>query len=105
MPRFYFHHRSNGQLEEDQRGLQFPNADKALTHAIRRTSDALGHTLSSTANTYITIEVTDGERSLCVVRGTVIVGGLLHLESLSLIVFSEVECGLSWPAISFVVTI
>jgi hypothetical protein len=71
MPRFYFHHRSNGQLEEDQRGLRFPNADKALTHAIRRTSDVLGQTLSSTANTYLTIEVTDGERSLCVVRGTV----------------------------------
>jgi hypothetical protein len=71
MPRYYFHHRANGQLEEDQRGLQFPNADKALTHAIRRTPDVLGQTLSSTANTYIAIEVTDGERSLCVVRGTV----------------------------------
>jgi hypothetical protein len=71
MPRFYFHHRSNGQLEEDQRGIQFPNANKALTHAIRRTPDVLRQTLSSTANTYITIEVTDGERPLCVVRGTV----------------------------------
>jgi hypothetical protein len=72
MPRFYFHHRSNGQLKEDQRGLQFPNTDKALTHAMRRTSDLLGR-LSSTANTYLTIEVTNGERSLCVVRVTVII--------------------------------
>ncbi|MDB5610491.1 MAG: hypothetical protein JWP25_7391 [Bradyrhizobium sp.] len=71
MPLFYFHHRSNGQLKEDQRGLQFPNADKALTHAMRRTSDVLGRILSSTENTYLTIEVTNGERSLCVVRGTV----------------------------------
>ena len=71
MPRFYFHHRSNGQLNEDQRGLQFPNADKALAHAIRRTSDVLGRILSSTENTYLTIEVTNGERSLCVVRATV----------------------------------
>ena len=60
-------------VKEDQRGLQFPNADKALTHAIRRTSDVLGQTLSSTVNTYLTIEVTNGERSLCVVRGTVII--------------------------------
>jgi hypothetical protein len=73
MPRFYFHHRSNGKLKEDQRGLQFPNADRARTHAIRRTSDVLGKTLSSTNNTYLTIEVTNGERSLCVVRGTVII--------------------------------
>jgi hypothetical protein len=58
-------------LKEDQRGLQFPNADKALTHAMRRTSDVLGRILSSTENTYLTIEVTNGERSLCVVRGTV----------------------------------
>jgi hypothetical protein len=71
MPRFYFHHRSNGQLKEDQRGLQFPNADKALTHAMSRTSDVFGRILSSTENTYLTIEVTNGERSLCVVRGTV----------------------------------
>ena len=73
MPRFYFHHRSNGQLVEDQRGLQFPNAEEANAYAIRRTSDVLGQTLSSTVNTYLTIEVTNGERSLCVVRGTVII--------------------------------
>ena len=73
MPRFYFHHRSNGQLVEDQQGLQFPNAEEASAYAIRRTSDVLGQTLSSTVNTYLTIEVTNGERSLCVVRGTVII--------------------------------
>jgi hypothetical protein len=73
MPRFYFHHRSNGQLKEDQQGLQFLDAEEASTYAIRRTSDGLGQTLSSTHNTYLTIEVTNGERSLCVVRGTVII--------------------------------
>jgi len=73
MPRFYFHHRSNGQLVKDQRGLRFPNAEQASAYAIRRTSDVLGKTLSSTNNTYLTIEVTNGERSLCVVRGTVII--------------------------------
>jgi hypothetical protein len=73
MPRFYFHHRSNGQLKEDQRGLRFRNAEQASAYAIRRTSDGLGQTLSSTHNTYLTIEVTNGERSLCVVRGTVII--------------------------------
>jgi hypothetical protein len=71
MPRFYFHRRSNGHLTEDQQGLRFPNAEHASTYAIRRTSDILGKTLSSTNNTYLTIEVTNGERSLCVVRGTV----------------------------------
>ena len=73
MPRFYFHHRSNGRLAEDQHGLQFPNAEEASAYAIRRTSDVLGQTLSSTINTYLTIEVTNGERSLCVIRGTVII--------------------------------
>ena len=73
MPRFYFHHCSNGHLVEDQQGLQFPNAEEASAYAIRHTSDVLGQTLSSTVNTYLTIEVTNGERSLCVVRGTVII--------------------------------
>jgi hypothetical protein len=71
MPRFYFHHRSNGQLEMDPSGLQFPNADEALTHALSSTSDVLGQPLRSTANTYLAIEVTNGDRSLCVVRATV----------------------------------
>jgi hypothetical protein len=60
-------------LKEDQQGLRFPNAEQASAYAIRRTSDVLGKTLSSTNNTYLTIEVTNGERSLCVVRGTVII--------------------------------
>jgi hypothetical protein len=71
MPRFYFHHRSNGQLEKDHSGLQFPDAAEALTHALGRTSDVLRQPLRSSANTYLTIEVTNGERSLCVVRATV----------------------------------
>ena len=60
-----------GQMDKDLSGLQFPNVDEAVTHALGRTSDVLGRTLRSTANTYLTIEVTSGERSLCVVRATV----------------------------------
>jgi hypothetical protein len=73
MPRFYFHQRSNGQLAEDRLGRQFASADKACAHAVRRTSALLGKNLSSTTNTYFSTEISDGKRSLCVVRGTVII--------------------------------
>jgi hypothetical protein len=74
MPQFYFHQRSNGQLAEDRRGRQFASADEACTHAIHITPVFLRKIARSmAANSYLSTEVTDGKRTLCVVRGTVII--------------------------------
>src|ERR1700688_2231099 len=73
MPRFYFHQRSNGKLAEDRRGRQFGSVDEACAYAIHRTPAILGETLRSATNTYFSTEVSDGKRSLCVVRATVII--------------------------------
>jgi hypothetical protein len=73
MSRYYFHRRANGELARDRRGRQFESHDAACDHAVRRTPSILGKLIQSTTNTYLTTEVTDGERSLFVVRGTVII--------------------------------
>ena len=73
MRRFYFHQRSNGKLAEDRRGRQFGSVDEACTYAIRRTPTILGKTHRSPTNTYLSTEVFDGKRSICVVRATVII--------------------------------
>jgi hypothetical protein len=73
MRRFYFNQRSNGKLAEDRRGRQFGSVDEACTYAIHRTPAILGKTLRSATNTYLSTEVFDGKRSICVVRATVII--------------------------------
>ena len=70
---FLFHQRSNGKLAEDRRGRQFGSVDEACTYAIHRTPAILGKTLRSATNTYLSTEVFDGKRSICVVRATVII--------------------------------
>jgi hypothetical protein len=71
MARFYFHRRSNGALARDERGRDFGSEDEACAHAIHSTPILLGNALRSMANTYFSTEVSDGQRSLCVVRATV----------------------------------
>lgn len=73
MRRFYFHRYLNGCLAEDRRGLQFENADEACAHAVRRTPALLGNNLRPTANIHLATEVSDGEHTVCVVRGKVII--------------------------------
>jgi hypothetical protein len=73
MPRFYFHQLLNGQLAEDWRGRQFGNADDACAYAVHRTATVLRKTVHSATNTYLNTEVSDGKRTLCVVRGKVII--------------------------------
>jgi hypothetical protein len=73
MPRFYFHQRSNGQLAEDRKGRRFEDADRACSDAIHLTHILLGKTFRSLDNTYFITEASDGEHSLCVVRGSVII--------------------------------
>ncbi len=62
MSRYYFHRR--GELARDRRGRQFESHDAACDHAVRRTPSILGKLIQSTTNTYLTTEVTDGEREL-----------------------------------------
>jgi hypothetical protein len=73
MPRFYFHRRLNGELSRDLRGLLFDNIETACAHAVHRTPTRLSKSLRSTANTYISTEVSNGERILRVVRGSVVI--------------------------------
>ena len=73
MKRFFFHRYLNGRLAEDRRGHQFENADEACAHAVRRTSAVLRKNVRPTTNIYLATEVSDGERTVCVVRGKVII--------------------------------
>jgi hypothetical protein len=72
MPQFYFNRHVNGRrLPKDPRGRQFTSEEQARTYAVWRTPALLRKILRS-ANTdiYIATEVSDGERTLCIVRGS-----------------------------------
>ena len=73
MPRFYFHKHSNGQTERDRRGTSLRNENDACAHAVRCTPLALRESVRDVKNTYLAWEVSDGERTICVVRGKVII--------------------------------
>jgi hypothetical protein len=73
MARYYFHRRANGALAVDRRGRQFESPDAACDYAVRRTPSILAGLFQSRINTYLSTEVTDGDRSLFVVRGTIII--------------------------------
>ena len=101
MPRFYFHVRSNGRLEEDRRGRHYDDHKEACVDAIKSMPQLLAKALKSASqlrtkplqhgNIYVTVNVVDEQRSACVVKGTVIVskasgksppGRLLHRRGL-----------------------
>ena len=73
MPLFFFHQHLNGRLEKDRRGRRFPSVDDARVYAVHRISAILRITVSSTTDTYLATEVSDGEHTLCVVRAKVII--------------------------------
>src|ERR1700688_4172687 len=73
MPRFYFHKHLNGQTVPDRRGISFRNANEAFAHAVRCTPLALRKSVSGGKNTYLAWEVSDGERTIYVVRGNVVI--------------------------------
>jgi hypothetical protein len=73
MPRFYFHRHLNGQTVPDRRGTSLPNKNEACAHAVRCTPLALRKSLSRRKNTYLALEVSDGERTIYVVRGKVVI--------------------------------
>jgi hypothetical protein len=73
MPLFFFHQHLNGRLEKDRIGRRFPSVDDARVYAVHRIPAILRKTVSSTTNTYVATEVSDGEHTLCVVRAKVII--------------------------------
>jgi hypothetical protein len=73
MPRFYFHQHLNGQVAEDRRGRQFANIKEACEHVVHRIPAVLRKTIRTTRNTYLATEISDGKRTLAVVRAKVII--------------------------------
>jgi hypothetical protein len=73
MPRYYFHQHVRGEKTEDQRGELCPTHAAACQRAAERMPAGLKRAAERSRNTYVTTEVTDGIRTLFVVRGTVIV--------------------------------
>jgi hypothetical protein len=73
MPRYFFHQHVRGQKTEDPRGELFPTDGAACRRAAQRMPASLKRAAEPLRNTYVTTEVTNGNRTLFVVRGTVIV--------------------------------
>ena len=73
MPRFYFHRHLNGQTVPDRRGTLLRNKNEARARAVRCTPLALRKSVSSKKSTYLAWEVSDGERTIYVVRGNVVI--------------------------------
>jgi hypothetical protein len=73
MPRYFFHQHVRGQRTEDTRGKLFPSDRAACHQASQRMPAHLKRAAERFRNTYVATEVTNGSRTLFVVRGTVIV--------------------------------
>lgn len=72
MSRYFFHVRSEGPLSRDKRGREFRDARAACEHAIRSTPTLLRDALQS-AKTHVTTQICEEEqRTVCVVRGSII---------------------------------
>jgi hypothetical protein len=73
MPRYYFHQHFNGQIAEDRQGHQFANVKDACEHAVKRIPAVLRRIATSKCNTHLATEIHDGTRTVCVVRGKVLI--------------------------------
>jgi hypothetical protein len=75
MPQFYFNQYVNGRrLPNDRCGRQFTSEEEARTYALCRTPALLRKLLrSATTDIYLATEVCDGERTLYIVRGKVLI--------------------------------
>jgi hypothetical protein len=72
MPQFYFRQYVNGQwMAKDWKGREFASLSEACTYAVRRAPGLLRKTLRLDANTYLSTEISDGERTLSIIRGKV----------------------------------
>lgn len=73
MPRYFFHQHVRGEKTEDSLGTILSTDGAACNRALQRTPVRLKRAEHLPHNTYVATEVTDGKRTLFVVRGTVIV--------------------------------
>jgi hypothetical protein len=73
MPRYFFHQHVRGQKTEDPLGTLLPTDGAACHRAVQRTPAGLKRAEQHSRNTYVATEVTNGNRTLFVVRGTVVV--------------------------------
>jgi hypothetical protein len=64
MPRFYFHKHLNVETVPDRRGIPLRNKKEACAHAVRCAPLALRKSISRRKNTYLALEVSDGERTI-----------------------------------------
>ena len=72
MPQFYFRQYMNGQqMAKDGDGREFASLTDACTYTIRRAPGLLSKILRLDANTYLATEISDGERTLFIIRGKV----------------------------------
>lgn len=72
MPRFFFRNYVNGQwMSKDGRGREFASPREACTFAVRRVPGLLRKELRLNANTYLSTEVSDGERTRFIIRGKI----------------------------------
>ncbi|WP_426441885.1 DUF6894 family protein [Bradyrhizobium genosp. P] len=73
MYRYFFHQYVRGQKTEDPHGTLLPTDSAACHRAVQRMPTGLKGAELESKNTYVATEVTDGKRTLFVVRGSVIV--------------------------------
>jgi hypothetical protein len=74
MGRFYFHRHLNGQRASDQKGVLLDGGGAACAYAVRRMPETLKRALRQRrANVHAATEVSDGTRTLYIIRGKIIV--------------------------------
>jgi hypothetical protein len=73
MPRYFFHQYVRGQRTEDPRGILLPDDGAACHKAVQQTPASLKEAAQDCHYTHVATEVTDGHRTLFIVRGKVIV--------------------------------
>jgi hypothetical protein len=71
MAQFFFHRQQNGKLTEDHTGRSFSDERAACRYAFRQAAAAIGR-VSGLSDTYVGIEVSDGSRTRCIVRASIV---------------------------------
>ncbi|WP_162268349.1 DUF6894 family protein [Bradyrhizobium sp. DASA03076] len=73
MPRYFFREHVRGQTTEDPQGTQFRDDSEACHQAVLRMPANLKKAEKRSHDTHVATEVTNGNRTLFVVRGKVVV--------------------------------
>jgi hypothetical protein len=68
-----FHQHSNGRVIADREGAILRDADEACACAVQGTPARLRRAIRQEATNYLATEISDGERTLYVIRGKIIV--------------------------------